>query len=62
MMATHPISRLNMSEPDFEAAFGRLLISPAEAGSNMQEPAADHCVGYLYVKTAGGFPIGEVPC
>ena len=31
MMATLPISRLDTSEPDFEAAFGRLLISPAEA-------------------------------
>jgi histidinol dehydrogenase len=37
MMATHPISRLDMSEPDFEAAFGRLLISPAEADADLAQ-------------------------
>ena len=34
-MATQHISRLDMSEPDFEAAFGRLLISPAEADADL---------------------------
>ena len=36
-MATHPISRLDMSEPDFEAAFRRLLISPAEADADLAQ-------------------------
>ena len=36
-MATLPISRLDMSEPDFEAAFGRLLISPAEADADLAQ-------------------------
>ena len=36
-MATHPISRLDMSDPDFEAAFGRLLISPAEADADLAQ-------------------------
>ena len=36
-MATHPISRLDMSEPDFEAAFDRLLISPAEADADLAQ-------------------------
>ena len=34
-MAAHPISRLDMAQPDFEAAFARLLISPAEADSDL---------------------------
>lgn len=34
-MATHSISRLDMAQPDFEAAFGRLLISPAEADTDL---------------------------
>ena len=36
-MATHPMSRLDMSQPDFEAAFGRLLISPAEADADLAQ-------------------------
>lgn len=36
-MATQPIRRLNMSEPEFEAAFTRLLISPAEADANLAQ-------------------------
>ena len=36
-MTTCPISRLDMSEPDFEAAFGRLLISPAEADADLAQ-------------------------
>ena len=36
-MATHPIRRLDMSEPDFEAAFARLLTSPAEANANLAQ-------------------------
>ena len=36
-MATCPIRRLNISEPDFEAAFGRLLISPAEADADLAQ-------------------------
>ena len=36
-MATHPISRLDMSDPDIEAAFGRLLISPAEADADLAQ-------------------------
>jgi histidinol dehydrogenase len=35
MMAAHPISRLDMAQPDFEAAFARLLISPAEADADL---------------------------
>lgn len=34
-MAAHPISRLDMAQPDFEAAFARLLISPAEADADL---------------------------
>ena len=34
-MTTHPISRLDMAQSDFEAAFARLLISPAEADVNL---------------------------
>ena len=36
-MTTCPISRLNISEPDFEADFGRLLISPAEADEDLAQ-------------------------
>ena len=36
-MTTCPISRLDLSEPDFEAAFGRLLISPAEADADLAQ-------------------------
>ena len=36
-MTTCPISRLDISEPDFEAAFGRLLISPAEADADLAQ-------------------------
>ena len=36
-MATHPINRLDMSEPDFEAAFARLLISPPEANADLAQ-------------------------
>ena len=36
-MTTCPISRLNISEPDFEADFGRLLISPAEADADLAQ-------------------------
>ena len=34
-MTTHRISRLDMAQSDFEAAFARLLISPAEADVNL---------------------------
>ena len=36
-MATHPISRLDMAQSDFEAAFARLLISPAEADAELAQ-------------------------
>ena len=36
-MAKHPISRLDMSAPDFEARFARLLISPAEANPDLAQ-------------------------
>ena len=36
-MTTCLISRLDISEPDFEAAFGRLLISPAEADADLAQ-------------------------
>ena len=35
MMAAHPIRRLDMAQSDFEAAFARLLISPAEADADL---------------------------
>ena len=37
MMATQPISRLDMAQSDFEAAFARLLISPAEADAELAQ-------------------------
>ena len=37
MMTTCPISRFDISEPDFEAAFNRLLISPAEADADLAQ-------------------------
>ena len=36
-MATQPISRLDMAQSDFEAAFARLLISPAEADAELAQ-------------------------
>ena len=39
-MATQPIRRLNVSEPEFEAAFTRLLISPAEADADLAQTVA----------------------
>jgi len=35
MMAAHPVRRLDMAQSDFEAAFARLLISPAEADADL---------------------------
>ena len=40
-MATQPIRRLNMSEPEFEAAFARLLVSPAEADADLAHPVTE---------------------
>ena len=39
-MTTCPVSRLDISEPDFEAVFGRLLISPAEADADLAQTVA----------------------
>ena len=36
-MATQPISRLDMAQSDFEAAFARLLSSPAEADAELAQ-------------------------